>query len=181
MASQRRRGVVALALTAVLLASVAARDATADDAAAERHCAAAPSSMEESAGACRSRGETEDAAGFGSCDVAGATGEGGAGSCPSASSGSSDRGDRAGRGPSVDGNPPEGATYKTSTEFLRDRYIVRFNDYRMVRFFVVWGGGVGKGAFACMTIRVLGRARACVHAAVDAFCRGAPRQMRSLT
>jgi hypothetical protein len=30
------------------------------------------------------------------------------------------------------GNPPEGGSYITATEFLRDRYIIRFNKYRMV-------------------------------------------------
>ena len=71
------------------------------------------------------------AAGDVSCDATGQT-DGSGESCPSSSSESADRGGDVDddRGDAA----PEGASaVTTTTEFLRDRYIVRFNDYRMVR------------------------------------------------
>jgi hypothetical protein len=129
--AQRRGGVAALALALALVASVVVHGAAGDATTAQ--CAAAAAASSSTAGACRGPDdETESAAGVGACDAAGAAEGGGSGSCPSGGGGGDDQGgDRSG-GEGVDGNPPEGAAFTTATEFLRDRYIIRFNDYRMV-------------------------------------------------
>jgi hypothetical protein len=132
MVAQRRGGVAALALPLALVASVVVHGAAGDATTAQ--CAAAAAASSSTAGACRGPDdETESAAGVGACDAAGAAEGGGSGSCPSGGGGGGDDqgGDRSG-GEGVDGNPPEGAAFTTATEFLRDRYIIRFNDYRMV-------------------------------------------------